>query len=272
MRKRKIDSGSYTEFDVQTENFDGFFELTVNGMSPEQRNLIPENLKKKLISQTNGKLRPQKLSFTEKLFILQRAFNKKWYVVVEGQQGEEAMSMEHYQQFREQRVWNEVTSSEANLMLRDAVSIVGDKDLIKWLFHLNDLCVSGAYNYGLKIRNVKPENLFKERQALHYFIRMLLVYEGNKRRIVRDYSISVADFYCLLFFYEGQKNKASVIYEEVLLNAININKGIILKALRSLVDKKYIDRYGKGQDTTYAITSFGINIVNDILVKYVTPA
>lgn len=272
MNTKKIDSGAYSKFDLQMENFDGYFEWTVKGMSPEQRNKIPDNLKKKLILQSNGKMRPSKLAFAEKLFILQKAFDKKWYIVVEGQQGEEAMSMEHYQKFREQRLWNDVRSSEANLMLVDGSFVVGDKDLIRWLFHLNDVCVSGAYNYGLKVRNVRPQNIFKERKSLHYFIRLLLFYEGSKRRIIRDFSLSMPEFYCLLYFYDGEKKKASPLYEDVLSAAVSLNKGIILRAIKRLNDKKYLDRYGSGQDTNYSITSFGINVVNDILVKYVTPA
>lgn len=269
---KKIHSGKYTKYDLQTENFDGYFELILSTMQPEQRNKIPDNLRTKLISQVDGKLRPSKLSFVEKVFILQRVFNRKWYIVIEGDGEEEAMSMEHFNKFRTQRIWNESLPSEANMMIRDGVHVIGERELIKWLFHLNDLCVSGAYNYGLKLRNVKPKNIFKEKKALNFFIKTLLTYEGNKRKIIRDYSIAILDFYCLLYLYDGKKKKAPELYEEVLLNAINVNKSSIMRSLKSLYDKKYIEKYGKEKDITYEITSFGINVINDILVKYVTPS
>jgi len=203
---------------------------------------------------------------------LQRALDRKWHIVIESQVGEEALSVEHYKDFREQRVWNNVLSSEANLLLRDGVFVLGDRDLIRWLFHLNDVSISGAYNHCLKVRNVKPQNLFKERKSLMYFINMLLVYEGNKRRIIRDFGVNMAEFFCLLYFYDGSKKEVAPIYEEILAGAIAVNKGTILRGLRQLHQKGYTERYGNGKKISYSITAMGINIVNDILVKYVTPA
>lgn len=272
MRNKKIDTGSYTEFDLQVENFNGYFEFLVKGMSEEQRNKIPENLKKKLISQTNGKIRPNKLKYLEQLFIIERALGRHTYTVIESGVGEEAMSVDHYRKYIEQAKTNNTLNSEVTIMMNDGAFVLGGRDLMRWMFHLNDVCVSGAYNYALKLRNIKPENLFKERKSLLYFIKMLLAYEGNKRKIIRDYSISMADFFCLLYFYDADNKKASPLYEEILASAIGINKFTIIKALKSINDKKYIERYGVGQNTNYSITSFGINIVNDILVKYVTPA
>ncbi len=75
----------------------------------------------------------------------------------------------------------------------------------------------------------------------------------------------------LFYLYDGVQKKASPLYEDILGNSVGMNKYGLLKALKSIIEKKYAERYGIAQNTHYTITSFGISIVNDILVKYVTP-
>lgn len=271
MRRKRIDTGSYTEFDVQTENFNGYFEMLIKEMSEEQKNKIPDKLKNKLISLNNGAIRPNKLNYLEKIYILEKALGKTVYTVIEDTEDKNAMSIDHYRMYAEQARKNQSLSSEANVMINGGAFVIGGRDLVRWLFHLNDVCVSGAYNHALKIRNIKPQNIFKERKSLYYFVNLLIHYEGNKRRIIRDYGISMAEFFCLLYFYDSDNKSASPLYEDILANAVKVNKYTILKALKSIHDKKYIEKYGTKQQPTYCITSYGINIVNDILVKYITP-
>ena len=271
MRKKKVDSGLYTQFDLMSENFEGYFAYLVKQMSIEQRNKIPDNLKKKLISQTNGKVRPERLKFVEMLFLMTQVFDKKWYIVIENTGEDDVVSKAHFDEYKRQIVFNEMTGSEPDKILRGGAYILGDRELIRSVFHMNDMCVSGAYNYALKLRNVTPKNIFKERKALYYFVNILQTYEVNKRRIIRNFGISMAEMYCLFYLYDGIQKKASPLYEEVMANSLGVNKYGLLKALKSVVDKKYVEKFGKSQDTSYSITSFGISIVNDILVKYVTP-
>lgn len=271
MRKKKVDTGLYTQFDIRSENWEGYFNYLVKQMSMEQRSKIPDNLKRKLISQTNGKLRPDKLSFVETLFLMTRAFDKKWYIVVENTGEDDVVSKAHFDEYKRQITYNEMSGSEPDKILRGGAFILGDRDLMRCLFHMNDMCVSGAYNYALKLRNATPKNIYKDKKALFYFVNLLLYFDGNKRRIIREFNISMAEMYCLFYLYDGVQKKISPLYEEILPNALAVNKASLLRALKSVVDKKYVERYGTGQHTNYSITSFGISIVNDILVKHVTP-
>lgn len=88
---------------------------------------------------------------------------------------------------------------------------------------------------------------------------------------MRDFGISMAEMLVLFYLYDGSKKRGSPLYEDILFNSINLNKRSILSAFRKLIDKKYVLRFGMVQNTEYSITSFGISIVNDILVKYITP-
>lgn len=272
MKSKKVDTELYSEFDLRDANFDGYFDWHVKQMSQEQRNKIPDALRNKLISRSSGQYRPEKLKFTEKIFLLQRAFDRQWHLVIEASPAQEGvLDIDHYSMYKKEGKLNEMTSSEANLLLSKGAFVLSDRNLTNWLFHLNDVCVSGAYNFGLKIRNVKPQNMLKERKDIVYFLQILMAYEGNKCRIMRDFGITVVDMQVLFYLYDGAKKKGSPLYETVLTNAVNVNKRNVLASFRKLVDRKYILKFGMAQNTEYSITSFGISIVNDILVKYVTP-
>ena len=99
---------------------------------------------------------------------------------------------------------------------------------------------------------------------------MLFLYETRKKKIIRTFGVSMPELFILFYFYDGSKKAATPLYEEFLIGGIGMTKGTILRALKKLYEKKYLERHGTHKGTEYSITSMAINIVNDILVKYIT--
>lgn len=262
MSKLEIDS----IFDLNSPNFEDYFERMMNMLTPEQRSRIPDRIKKKLIT-NKGEIKIGKTTFMERLFTLVCAGGNRFTITIEPPIGENVLSVEDY--YKQKASKNESAIESAKDLVDKGTFVLADRDLIKYSFHLSDISASGAYKHFTKLKNSKETSLYKNEQSLNYLIKVLLNYEGNKSKIVRDFGVTPAEFCSLLYFYNGEIRSSANLVEDVMKWAFNMNKQTLTRAISSLISKKMMERHGKKFETKYRITPIGIKRVNDIIQKII---
>lgn len=261
--------GKYKIYDIQSDNLDKFFAFLIDKSTFEQRQKIPTTLKRKLI-QKSGKVSPHKLLFVEKLFILCNALDTRFTVLLENDNIQDKISVMDFRKFYHQIVNGEILRQSAKDLLDKGIYAVGDKELMRWMFYLSDVSSSGIYKALIKLKNTKTTNKISPLDNLQYLINFLLIYESNKGKIIRDFSIKMIDFYILLYFYDGNKKPQKNVYETFRF-ANNVSKFGVSQSINRLASKKMLEKHGLRGDRAImaSITSLGIKTVNDIVTKYI---
>lgn len=255
-------------FDILNENFDYYFSDNASKLNEEQIDDLPGFLKFKLFRSRNSfnENNTSKLTLLQKLYVLTKSCKKKWYIVIEDE--DKGLSIEDFNVFKKSIKKRELTITDSERLQLSGDFVLGSKELMESLAHINYLSVSSAYKFAIKGKNLKSDFVEFKKNAL-YFTRLLMFYESNKKKMVIQKGFKMPEFYTLLYFYDGVKKKGADVYNTVFKNAYNSSKSQINTGLTRLHNKGYLTKYGSVRHTEYSITPLGVEAVNLILSKYV---
>lgn len=257
------------QFDIDCTNFQYFFEAQAAGITESQRELLPKELLYKLFTKgfrVNTKM-SGKLGFLAKLFILFKALKKRWIIIVEDD--ENGMTEEEYFKFKKLTSKRDYGQDNANELLSHGTFVLGCTELVNTYSRLNHLSNSPAYNYLSKAKNkdyTKPDEYLRN-QA--YVCRFINHYDSQKKKIVMETGLTMAEWITLTYLYDGLEKLGKVLYTEKFKYSYNSSSTKIKVSFGTLQSKGFITKHGTGKGCKLQITALGKEKVNAVLQKYV---
>lgn len=256
------------DYDLLVENFNGLFDIQVASMNSGHKAFLPTPLLIKLFN-IRGKPTTKKLTFFQKIYVLFRAFNKRIFLVIEDH--ERGIGIDDFTKYKKEYKKRLIESTQVDDLLSKGACVLGNKELVDWLSHLNRASMSSFYNYALKVKNCPPSKFPDHKKYFIYFSNLLTRYEGNKKTVTRELGINVTDLYILSYLYDGKEKSGSATYTTVYKSAFGSSKKQFIMSFKRLQTMGYIDILSSGRFAKYRITALGTDVFNNIVKKYVIP-
>ncbi len=254
--------------DIYVPNFDHTLVQKLENMQPEERELIPNQLKFKIFK--NGKASVEKMNFTEKMYLLSVCFKETIIIATMAEDGGLGVN-EFKKVFDAQK--GKIKNSE---LLEDdnikTLFVQSDKELMRAWQYLNHVKCSEIFNL---VKGSHPNNISKKEAKFNAYnrnlanlMRLFTHYESNKKNVIINFKLSVPKLYALLYFFEGEKFGKDF-YNYAFRHSYTSNKGDLSAALTDLFRDGYLTRRGNRQQLKYSITSKGIELVTRVMNKLI---
>lgn len=257
-----------TLFDVQSDNFELFFEKQITGMPESARSLLPKDMIERLFNAgfvpNPNKIR--KLPFLAKLWVLWRCLRKRVWIFVEQEDG--GMSQEEWLELREAVKRKDFgTERAASLDIHGHFCTV-NKEFGNCLHYLNSLSLGPAYNYLNKYKNFVHTGGAKFEQQMNYIVRFLRYWEGSKKLWMLKHNLGIHQFLILLYFYDKGETVGSTAYKSTYINAYHGSTNMFKISFRTLQSRGFLVKRGRARGAKMEITASGRELVNSVLTDY----
>jgi hypothetical protein len=257
-----------TSFDIESDNFELFFEKQLEGISEAGRAVIPRDVATKIFWM-DGRLNPagaKKLGFLAKIWILWRALRKRVFIIVENE--ETGIGLEEFVELREAIKRRDFGIKKAEGLAAQATFVTGNKELCDTMNYLNGLSASPTYNYLTKAKNFTSTKTAEHRRHMDYIVRFLRFYEGNKKKWIQEKQLHVPEYLVLLYLYDKDATRGSEMYLQTYRTAFQSSPSKIKNAFITLQRKGLIIKHNTGSAAKMQITPMGIDLMNYVLMKY----
>lgn len=254
--------------EIVNENFDYFFLHQAAKLSEEQRKRLPTELLSKIYRKgyrINSKS-TSKLNFAEKLLVL-KYLGKKWVLLVEDETN--GMAVEDFFKYKELTEKRNYGESNSNGLLDNGVFALASDELMETNDRINRLSVSAAYNYVVKVKTknyLKPDEY---KAGMNFLCRFLTHYESNRKKMMMETGLNMAEWLTLIYLYDGEEKVLSVLYKEKYRHSYNSSATKIRLSFCSLQEKGLIVRHGVKASSKFQITAMGKQKVSQLAAKYV---
>lgn len=256
------------KFDISHENFDQYFANQVMNMTDEEKAVLPKELQFKLFRKGgvfNAKS-TNKLTFLQRLYVLAKARKKRVVIMVEDE--ENGLSEEDFVDWKKGMRREELSDLFAEKLQGQSEFFLADSELFKTFAYLNRVSVSPAYNYVSRIKNLSKNKVKEFQQQSNYVLKFISNYEAQKKKIVMQQGLSLAELYILFYLYDGIPKLASAVYTDKYKYAYNASKSQMHSAFRTLQQRGFVDKIGDRKGAKLRITVSGNAMAQDILQKY----
>lgn len=257
--KKIFDEMFATKFDLESENFDLYFQKATQEMTAMDRAELPKDV--------IFKLRNNRLGFLGKIYILWKCFRKRWYIVVEDE--DRGLSAEAFAELRKSIKKRDYSAPLSDTKLvSTGTFFLANKEFSDTLAYLNMLSSSGSYNFLQRGKNKIPNKTAEWKAQMVYITKFLVRYEGHKKRWGTNMQISMPEFFVMLYLYPGEEVLGSIMYRDIFRSSYNSSPIRIKVAFGTLQSRGYIRKTGEGRGAKLQITSTGTDVINSILTKY----
>lgn len=256
-----------TRFDISTEDFDYYFANQLPLISADGKETLPRDVVFKLFKgggEPNAK-NTSKLNFIARLWILWKCLRKRFWIVVEDENG---LNPQQFYELSQAKTRNANMIETAKGVIAESHFVLANKELGDALDQLNRICVSPAYNYLVKSKNPIPNKVKEWKDQMRYIVKVIRRYEGMKKAWVAETGLSIPEFYVLLGFYDVDEMNGAVLYNDTFKRAYQSSPNRIKSAFGTLQQRGYITKRGESKGAKMAITSLGTDAVNSILTRY----
>lgn len=247
-----------TRFNIEAENFDLYFEKLIPTISHAAKEGLPRDVL--------YKMRVGKLSFLGRLFILWKCLKKRWWIVVEEENG--GLSIDQFTELREAIKRREFGIPKAQGLVSSGTFVTASKELADSFEYLNRLSNSPAYNFLQRVKNKTPNNTVQWNEQMKYIVRFLAFYESNKKTWVESTGIMIPEFLVLIYCYRGDEVKGSDMYGSFYKRAYQSSPRKIKVAFMTLQSRGLLKKSGNTSTAKWQITPSGKELINSILTKY----
>ena len=257
-----------TRFDVDCDNLSLYFADEIEKISPQSKSELPKDISFKLF-RGGGKFNSNstsKLGFLAKLYVLWKALNKRWWIVIEDE--DRGMTPGQFMELRKAYRNRDYGVEKANTLVMSGTFVMADKELSQCFAYLNRLSTSPAYNYLIKGKNKATCPAAEWSKQMAYICSFLVAYEKNKKSWVSTYNVSIPEWLVLIYLYNGNEIVGSPIYKEVFKRAYQSSPTKLRNCFSTLQNKKLIQKTGTGKGAKISITALGKDTVDSILTKY----
>lgn len=255
-----------TEF--RNENFDLYFAIKVSEMSEREKEKLPKEAIARIFT-SSGKITTKPVPFLIQLYALTRAMNHAVYVVVKDEKN--GFNFSDFERFAKDFKRRNVTTELTDIYNTRGEFILGNKEVVDYLEHVNRISVSPAMNYALKLRNSVKKSGESYDHAFNYVCSMITKYEGNKKKVVKHGLCTLPEWYVLLYLSDGKEKKLTPAYTEIFYDAVNASRNQIIRAFKSLAGRNLIQRHAVGRNVDYSITHLGKSMIREIMNKHMIP-
>jgi hypothetical protein len=245
-------------FEIDCENFDLYFQGQVKRMTEQNREPLSADI---LV-----KMRKNKLGFLGKLYVLYRALRKRWYIVVEEEEG--GMSVEEFVELRKAIKKRDYGTAKSEGLVSTGIFVTANRELADTLEYLNRLSIGPAYNYLMRTKNSPKSPTEQWKTQMAYITRFISFYEANKKRWCENIPITMPEFYVLLFCYGNGEVVGRYLYKDYYKKAYQSSWRKIKSAFGSLQDKGLLRKSGDTKGARMSITPLGVELVDSVLTKY----
>ena len=258
-----------TLFDIDCEPLDLYFVHEMENISMSAKYDLPKDVAFKMF-RGGGKFRTNstsRLSFLAKLYILWKALNKRWWIVIEDEGN--GLSTGQFLELRKAHKKKDYSPDQANVLKSSGSLVLSSKELGDTLTYLNKLSASGAYNYVMKAKNAPKSKPGEDSQQRTELAKFLANFCSQQKKMVIGAGLTVPEFYVLLTLFDGKDTPGSFIYKEKFSRAYQSSQSKIKLAFGTLQARGLISRTGQTRSATMQITSSGKELLNGMFEKYV---
>ena len=257
-----------TRIDLSAENFDLLFAREIENISPEAKDSLPDDISFKIFRKGGefDSKSTSRLSFVEKLFVLWKARNKKYWIVVEDQQN--GISVDQFLQLRNSYKKRDYSIDRAEEPAFTGTFVLASKELGEAFEYLNRLCNSPAYNYLIKGKNKASTPAADWAKKMDYIVKFISCYEANKKGWVATTGVSIPEWLVLIYLYHRGEAAGAPIHKEFYKRAYQSSPYKLQKCFAVLQHKGFISKTGESKGAKLSITPLGKDTVNTILTKY----
>jgi hypothetical protein len=257
-----------TRIDIDSEALGLYFAHEIEKITPQAKSDLPKDIAFKLF-RGGGKFNANstsKLGFLAKLYVLWKALNKRWWIVIEDE--DNGMTPGQFMELRKAYKRRDYGVEKAKTIMLSGTVVFANKELSECCAYLNRLSSSPAYNYLIKGKNHVPCPTAERNKEMAYICRFLVEYEKNKKTWVAAYGISIPEWLVLIYLYHGKEIVGSPIYKEVYRRAYQSSPTKLRSCFSTLQNKKFIQKTGTGKGAMMSITPLGKDTVDGILTRY----
>jgi len=253
---------------IEHENFDRYFIQRAKLMSESEKVKIPKTFLDRLFTR-RGNVSTRRITFFQKIYILLKAFGTNTYILIRDPEGSTPEEFMKLLKDAKSKKFDDIAISER--MIASGVFVLSSAEMIDTIANLNYKNVSPAYNYILRLKNAGKKNFYKYKKEANFVSEMLVQYESTKAHIAKLKNLHHAEWYTLIWLYNGKEKIGSETYLNIFKGAFMAKQRTFNTAYNKLIDKGLIERVGRNKTAKYRITPLGIDMVNDLLSNYIIP-
>lgn len=257
-----------TLFDLSSESLDLYFADQIPHLTPEAKDGLPRDIVFKLFRRGgdfNSKS-TSKLNFLAKLYVLWRALNKRWWIVIEDEN--RGLTPGQFMELRKVAKERDYSMDQAQTIVLSGTLVLGTPELCQTLSYLNRLSTAPSYNYLVKSKNPAKNHVAESEKQAQYIVRFLIHWEGSKKNMVAQTGLNIPEVLVLLALYHGKEVQGATLYHGLYKRAYQSSPTKIKAAFRSLQNRGYINKFGATSDAMLQITALGKDVLRGILDKY----
>lgn len=252
------------KYDFYNENFETYFNERVDKMNGDQRAMLPDEIKYKLI-RFRGKFQ-NGLTFQEKVFILNTCFGARVMLYVyDDDQHIQKEDIQSLKQAQRGEIQNKVLFQETRIQ---AGFIMADKNLFQTMMYLNHLYTSDIYRLFKTINlgrvQAKGKEFAKGKEIVTGICDIILKYEQRKKSLVMSYGLTPQRLYVLFYFSTGEKFGKDFCNRDFQF-AYNQSARMLSGAVKYMTDTGYLLRRGDAAHYRYTLTAKGTALLNKII-------
>ncbi len=254
-------------FEIYNEHFSNYVTSLVMDMTDAQRAALPYSISKKAFLQSG--FRSDRLTFGELSQLAITAFNKRIVILVDSDD-DSATTIDTLKDAllvqRRKKPLHEV----AEKMQTDAMFVLADRELIEATLSLRLVAQSQVWRHLLTKAKKLPKagkNIgFRERRAVIKAMASLLCkYDSLKAVLPGEFGVSLAEWYALLFFFEGEKTPGE--YRRMFKSTPGGKRGNLKKATQRLTRVGLLAGRGRARTQVYSLTAKGDELVIRVLER-----
>lgn len=258
-----------TLFDLDCEPLDLYFSHEMGKISITAKADLPKDVAFKMF-RGGGMFRTQstsRLGFLAKLYILWKALNKRWWILIEDE--DNGMTPGQFIEARKALKKKDYSIEQAAVLKSTGTLVLASKELGDTLTYLNKLSASGAYNYVMKAKNAPKNKTAQDVSERAFIAKFLANYEAQKKSIISSAGLVMPEFYVLMTVFEGKDTQMSYISKDKFQRAYQSSTSKIKTAFGTLQARGLVAKTGVSRGATLQITSSGKELLNGIMDKFV---
>lgn len=267
----KLNKQKRKHYDIKHETFDEYCYSIFTQLTSAEREKLPIELVTKVIKLNKNKRWIDKLSFSERMFIIWFIFKRPFYIFIPSE-NHDTLSYRHFESLRENINNPNLTIEETGNIMSNFGFCLGNGELVDAMFYLNTVTKTPSNKYLQKTKNIKikGDNLLESHKENISFVTSLIFhYECIQMRFLADQGLSFSEWAVLLFLYNGKERNVKECVA-AFKNTKNTSHKMIIYAFVSLREKGLVEKIGTGKRyTKEKITTNGIQLINKIYVQYI---
>lgn len=256
----------------KNEAFDRMLTGLLTNMTEEQKSKLPAELIHKIYRSKDPNVNG--LTDAQKDYILSMGFGKRVVKLIL----DDDSSTTIQQFFALKDVWRKKKGSGINAaafaeqMAVDGEFVLTDRDLYDALSYQALICYSPVFKMVMNARKSSKNYRATNKDFalwIGQMVKMFAHYESNKKRLVQEFGLeNMSEWYCLLYFYDGEK-KSSSVYRDMFKYSFSAGVGNLKLALTNLKKKGLLDSRGGPRVNMSMISPKGKALVDKMLTKYI---